>query len=94
MSKMNLHDPFWYLKHKLWPKKDRESKCQFDFQQLKVRNHLDLLAYRWCATYYWKVIDKGYNYASNFTFIKGLHKEIWSSKVEGVSVSGILKLPT
>ncbi len=21
MSKMNLHDPFGYLKHKLWPKK-------------------------------------------------------------------------
>ncbi len=20
MSKMNLHDPFGYLKHKLWPK--------------------------------------------------------------------------
>jgi hypothetical protein len=22
MSKMNLHDPFEYLKHKLWPKEE------------------------------------------------------------------------
>jgi hypothetical protein len=30
MSKMGLHDPFEYLEHKLWQKKGRELKCQFD----------------------------------------------------------------
>jgi hypothetical protein len=28
MSKMGLHDPFGFLKHKLWQKKGRESNCQ------------------------------------------------------------------
>ncbi len=31
-------------------KKGWESNCQFDFQPLKVENHLDFLARRWCAT--------------------------------------------
>ncbi len=26
MSKMSLHDPFGYLKHKLWPKKNQGVK--------------------------------------------------------------------
>jgi len=63
MSKMGSHDPFGYLKNKLWPKKGRESKCQFDFRPLKVKNHPDLLACRWCATYHWKAFNEGYNFA-------------------------------
>jgi hypothetical protein len=30
MSKMSLHDPFGYLKHKLWPKEGLGVNCQFD----------------------------------------------------------------
>ncbi len=70
---MGSHDPFGYLKHKLWPKekieKGWESNWQIDSRPLKVRNHLDLLACRWCATYHWKTIDKGYNFALNLTSI-------------------------
>jgi hypothetical protein len=44
MSKMSSHDPFGYLKHKLWPKKCRESNYQFDSGPLKVKNRPDLLA--------------------------------------------------
>ncbi len=54
MSKMGLDDPFEYLKYKLWIK-----AMQFDYQPLKVRNRPDFLAYRWCATYRWKALDKG-----------------------------------
>ncbi len=38
-------------------KKGRESKCQFDFWSLKVRNHPKLHACKRHATYHWKVLD-------------------------------------
>jgi hypothetical protein len=63
MSKMGSHDPFEYLKHKLWQKKGHESKYQFDSRPLKVKNRLDLLMCRLYATYHWKDLDEGYNFA-------------------------------
>jgi hypothetical protein len=45
-------------------KKGQKSKS-FDSWPLKVENHPDLLACRWCATYVWKALDKVYNFASN-----------------------------
>jgi hypothetical protein len=72
MSKMGSHDPFGFLKHKFWQKKDWESNCQFDSRPLKVRNHLNFLACRWRATYHWKFLNEGYNFASDLTSIKGL----------------------
>ncbi len=59
MSKMGSHDPFEYLKHKLWPKEGRKLNYQFDSQPLKVENRPDLLAWRWCVTHLWKVLNKG-----------------------------------
>jgi len=55
-------------------KKGRESKCQFDSWPLKVRYRPELCACRWHATYFWRDLDEGYNFASNFTSIGGLHK--------------------
>jgi hypothetical protein len=43
---MGLHDPFKYLKHKLWQKKGKKPNCQFDFRPLKVRNRPDLFAFK------------------------------------------------
>jgi hypothetical protein len=40
-------------------KKDEESKCQFGFWPLKVRNRLELCACRLCATYHWKDFGQG-----------------------------------
>jgi hypothetical protein len=77
MFKMNLCDPFGLLKHKLW---------------LKVGNRPDSLTCRWRATYCWKVLDEGYNFAYNLTSIKGLHTKLWASKVMGVLILGILIL--
>jgi hypothetical protein len=84
---MGLHDPFGYLKHRLWPKEGWESNCQFDSQSLKVGNHFDLLACKWLAIYRWKALDEGYNFFSNLISIGGLHKTLWASKVMGVSIS-------
>jgi hypothetical protein len=65
-------------------KKGQESNCQFDSRPLKVRNHPDFLAYRWRATYHWKALDKGYNFALDLITIGGLHRTLCASKVEGV----------
>ncbi len=75
MFKMSSHYPFAYLKHKLLQKE--MSICQFDSWLLKVRNHPNFLACRWCATYRCKAIDKGYHFVLNLTFIKILHTKLW-----------------
>jgi hypothetical protein len=49
---------------------------------------------RWHATYHWKALDKGYNFASNHTSIKGLHTKLWASKVAGDPIIGISGLPS
>jgi hypothetical protein len=74
-------------------KKGRESNCQFDSRPLKVRNRPNFIACRWRATYLWKALDKGYNFALDLISIKGLHTKLWVSKVVGVPILGISKLP-
>ncbi len=66
MFKMGSHDPFGHLKHKLLS---------------KVENHPKFLMCKWCATYHWKNLNKGYNFASELTSIEGLHTKLWVSKV-------------
>jgi hypothetical protein len=83
MSKMGLHDPFGHLKHKLWPKEG----------SLKIRNRLDFLACRWCATYHWKDLDEGYNFSLDLISIRCLHTKLWAPKVAKVPTLGILGLP-
>ncbi len=93
MSKVSLYDPFGYLKQKLWPKKGRKLNYQFDSQPLKVWNHPDFLVFWWLVTYRWKDLDEGYNFTLNFTSIRGLHTKLWDSKVAGVPILGISRLP-
>jgi hypothetical protein len=73
-------------------KKGHESKFQFDSRPLKVKNQLDFLACRQRATYYWKSLNKGYNFAQDLIAIKGLHKMLCALKVVGVLAMGILRL--
>jgi hypothetical protein len=75
-------------------KKNQESKCQFDFRPLKVRNHPELGVHKCCATYHWKDLDKGYNFVLYLASIKSLHNKLWASKEVGVSNLGILRFPT
>jgi hypothetical protein len=93
---MGSHDPFGYLKLKLWPKGGlgvKESNWQFDSQPLKVGNHPDSLGWRWIVTYFWKFLDKGYNFASDLISIGGLHTKLCTPKVVGVPIIGISELP-
>ncbi len=92
MFKMSLHDSFEYLKHKLWLKKCQKSKCQFDSQPLKVEDHLDLHACKWCVAYCWKTLDEGYNFASNFTLIRSTQKKLWARNSSNFENFGTLDL--
>jgi len=68
---------------------NRKLNCQFDSRPLKVGSRFEFLAWRWHATYRWKTFDKGYNFASNLTSIRGLHIKLWASKIAGVPILGI-----
>jgi hypothetical protein len=81
MFKVGSHDPFRHFKHKLWPKEGHESNWQFESRPLKVRNRLDFIACRWRATYYWKVLDEGYNFAWDLISIGSLHTKLWESQL-------------
>jgi hypothetical protein len=64
-----------------------------DSRPLKVGNRPDLLCYRQLATYHWKALDEGYNFALDLIAIGDLHKKLCAFKVAGVLVGGILGLP-
>ncbi len=48
---------------------------------------------RWRATYRWKALDKGYNFASDLISIQGLQAKLWAPKAVGVLTLAILGLP-
>jgi len=74
-------------------KKGHELNWQFDYWPRKVRNHLNFLVCRWQATYCWKALNEGYNFALDLTSIGGLHTELWAPKLVRVSTLRILGLP-
>jgi len=74
-------------------KKGQESNWQFDSRPLKVGNRLDFLACKWRATYRWKALDEGYNFASDLISIEGLHTKLWGSKVAEIPTLRISRLP-
>jgi hypothetical protein len=74
-------------------KKGRESNWQFDFRPLKVGNHPDFLMFRCHATYCWKDLYDGYNFAADIISIRGFHTKIWAPKVMGVPIVRILRFP-
>jgi len=73
-------------------KKGQESNWQFDSRPLKVGNRLDFRACRWCATYRWKALDKGCNFALNLISIRGLHVKLWFPKIARVPTLTISRL--
>jgi hypothetical protein len=53
-------------------KKGRESNWQLDSRPLKIKNRADPGVCRWSATYRWKALDEGYNFALDLIAIGGL----------------------
>jgi len=74
-------------------KKGRGSNCQFNSWPEKVKNQPNLLICRQHATYHWKALDKGYNFALNRISIQILLAKLWGSKVAGVPTWAISRLP-
>ncbi len=74
-------------------KKGWDSNWQFDSWPLKVKNHFDFLACRWCATYRWKALNKSYRFVSDLISTEGLHTKLWALKVAGVPTLGISRFP-
>jgi hypothetical protein len=93
MSKMGSHDPFGYLKHKLWPKKGWESNYQFDFGPLKVKNHHDSLACKWCATCCWKDLDKGLQLCFRLHFNRKSTHKVMGPQSRGSPNFGNFQIP-
>jgi hypothetical protein len=93
MSKMGSHDPFGHLNTSYGQKKGRESNCKIDSQPLKVTNWPDFRARRWRATYYWKALNEGYNFALNLISIGSLHTMLWDPKVARIPTLAISRLP-
>jgi hypothetical protein len=74
-------------------KKGRESNWQFDSWPLEVGNRSNSLVCRWRATYCWKALDEGYNFAPYLIVIGGVHKKLCAFKVARVlvvAISGLL----
>jgi hypothetical protein len=70
----------------------QKSNCQFDYWLIKVKNHPNLLACRWRATYRWKALDEGYNFTSDLISIRGLNTKLRASKIAKVPISKISRL--
>ncbi len=62
-------------------KNGRESKWQFDSWPLKVENQPDFRACKKPATYRWKALDKGYNFASDLIIIEVCTRSYAPSKL-------------
>jgi hypothetical protein len=93
MSKMGLHCHLDTWNTSYDQKEGRESNWQFDSQPLKFKNQPDFLVCRQRATYCWKALEEGYNFALNFIVIGGLHTKLCVFKVAKVRVEGILGFP-
>jgi len=50
-------------------------------------------AWKWRATYRWKALNKGYNFALDLISIRGLHAKLWCPKVAKVLTLAISGLP-
>ncbi len=90
---MGLHDYLDIWNTSYGQKKGRESNWEFDFRPLKVKNRPDFLACRWRATYHWKDLNKGYNFALDLISIEGLNTKLWGPKFARVPTLGISGLP-
>jgi hypothetical protein len=92
---MGSHDPFGFVKHKLWPKERPRVNWQFDYRPLKVRNLLDFLVCIGGVPHIIKKLSmREYNFDLDLTSIEGLHQKLWASKVARDSISRISEFPT
>jgi hypothetical protein len=84
----------WTFETQVMAKRKVESQItNLDSRPLKVKSWPNFLVCRQRATYNWKDLHEGYNFALNVIVIGGLHAKLCASKVKGVPIVGILRLP-
>jgi hypothetical protein len=93
MSKMGLHHPFGYLKHKLWPKERSRVKLVVWFLTTKSWESIQFPCVQVACDIPLKALDKGYNFSIDLIAIEGLHTKLWGFKVARVSTLVISRLP-
>jgi hypothetical protein len=93
MSKMGLHSSFEHLKHKLCLKERPGIKLPIWLPTRKIKNWPDLLGCKGHATYCWKALDKSYNFDWQRISIRGVLAKLWGSKIVGVPIGTISRLP-
>jgi hypothetical protein len=91
---MGLHDPFEYLKHKLWPRKRPKVKVSIWLPTRKSQESL----WNTCVWVVWHIsLESSWWKLQLFldlTLSKGLHNKLWASKVPEVLISRIFGLST
>jgi hypothetical protein len=92
MLKMGSHDPFGHLKHKLWPKEKPIVKLAIWLPTIQSWE-LTWFTRVQVACDMWKALDKGYKFALDLIWIRGLHAKLWAPKIAKVSTLIILGLP-
>jgi hypothetical protein len=93
MSRMGSHDPFGYMKHKLWPKERSRVKLAVWLPTTKSQELTRFLCVQVACNILLQNLDEGYNLASDFISIWGLHAKLWAPKIAGVPTLAILELP-
>jgi hypothetical protein len=93
MSKMGSHHPFGHLKHKLWPKEGPRVKLAIWFPTIKSQESTQFRCVQVTCDTFWKVLDEGYNFASDLISIQGLHAKLWGPKVAGIPTFGNFGTP-
>jgi hypothetical protein len=91
---MGLHDPFGWLKHKLWLKERSRVKLAIWLSTTKSRE-LPWFPYVQvaCNILLESLKKKGHTFALDLISIEGLHTKLWASKIAGVPILKISKLP-
>jgi hypothetical protein len=89
MFKMGLHDPFQYLKQKLWLNETSRIKMPMWLSTTKSWESPWFTYVKVACHTLLKVLDKGYNFVSDLTSIENLHKKLWATKMARVPISGL-----
>jgi hypothetical protein len=93
MSKMDLHDSFEHLKHKLWPKKGSGVKLVIWPPTTKSWKSTQFPCVQVACDILLKRSWRGLQLFCRPHLIGSLHTKLWGPKVAGVPTLGISKLP-
>jgi hypothetical protein len=84
MSKMGLHDLFWFLKHKLWPKEGLGVELTIWLPTIKSQ---ESPWFPWVQVACYILLERqGLQLCIGPHFDQSQHKKLWASKVVGVLI--------